>query len=201
MAPVGRWQQGRDLTWYAKEDQGDEEKAQREREEIQRIKQAEQEAMAHALGLPVSSQSVYSPNANLIPVGEPEARKANRHSAAGEDRAEYSAGSKAGLGEPRSRRRERSRSPRRRSRRERSEEGDKDRGWERGERSYHRSHRARSRSRSRDRRHRRRSHSRSRSNDDRLRYERGKVDPRHHIHEAHRSYRPERELRSIRRER
>jgi Multiple myeloma tumor-associated len=60
MAPVGRWQKGRDLNWYAKGDAQDgdgetsEEKAARERkEEIKRIKEAEQDALARALGYDV----------------------------------------------------------------------------------------------------------------------------------------------------
>ncbi|KAI3396371.1 hypothetical protein diail_12261 [Diaporthe ilicicola] len=59
-APVGRWQQGRDLGWYAKADSSDlnsneteeEAKARKRREEIQKIKEAEEDAMAVALGLP-----------------------------------------------------------------------------------------------------------------------------------------------------
>ena len=60
MAPVGRWQKGRDLNWYAKGD-ADEDggetaagRAERERkEEIKRIKEAEQDALARALGYDV----------------------------------------------------------------------------------------------------------------------------------------------------
>lgn len=75
MAPVGRWQKGRDLNWYAKKNEdGSEEAAKREREdEIRRIKEAEQEAMAHALGLPVAPKSN---NANLTPLGGKEVQKA-----------------------------------------------------------------------------------------------------------------------------
>ena len=56
MAPVGRWQTNRDLNWYAKGD-GDAASATAEqdarREEIRRIKEAEEDALSTALGLPV----------------------------------------------------------------------------------------------------------------------------------------------------
>lgn len=71
MAPVGRWAKGRDLNWYAKGTDADNdgedpaEKAARERkEEIKRIKEAEEDALARALGLPVAPRN----NANLEPV-------------------------------------------------------------------------------------------------------------------------------------
>ncbi|KAF9901677.1 hypothetical protein EC991_005809 [Linnemannia zychae] len=53
LAPVGRWQKGRDLTWYAKSNSGaaDEDSQQSKKQaEIQSIKDAEAEAMAEALG-------------------------------------------------------------------------------------------------------------------------------------------------------
>ncbi|KAJ3356945.1 hypothetical protein GGF32_001258 [Allomyces javanicus] len=52
MAPVGRWQKGRDLTWYAKAGTTEAEAAEAARvEELRRIKAAEQDAMMVALGL------------------------------------------------------------------------------------------------------------------------------------------------------
>ncbi|KAI0433071.1 kinase phosphorylation protein-domain-containing protein [Xylaria sp. FL1042] len=70
-APVGRWQKGRDLTWYAKADAADsfsnetaEEKAARERkEELKKIKEAEEDALARALGLPVAPRNATGANA------------------------------------------------------------------------------------------------------------------------------------------
>lgn len=78
MAPVGRWQKGRDLSWYAKSSELNTEeaaeKAKRELEdERRRVKEAEQEALARALGLPVAPKTS---DANLTPLGGGDVRKA-----------------------------------------------------------------------------------------------------------------------------
>ncbi|OBT67175.1 hypothetical protein VE03_02643 [Pseudogymnoascus sp. 23342-1-I1] len=80
MAPVGRWQKNRDLNWYAKADDApagegetEEEKKQRLRkEEIKAIKEAEEDALARALGLPVKERVS---DANATPVGQREISK------------------------------------------------------------------------------------------------------------------------------
>lgn len=76
MAPVGRWQKGKDLTWYAKGDDNkgadgetaEEKRARERKEEIRKIKEAEEDALARALGLPVADRNVTGSNA--ISVGE-----------------------------------------------------------------------------------------------------------------------------------
>ncbi|KAF8472470.1 kinase phosphorylation protein-domain-containing protein [Kalaharituber pfeilii] len=76
MAPVGRWQQGRDLTWYAKESQSKaqavQEEEDRRKEELRIVKEAEQEALARALGLPVKVK----PKEEEKPVSQEEIRRA-----------------------------------------------------------------------------------------------------------------------------
>lgn len=58
MAPTGRWAKGKDLGWYAKgDDASAASEAEARKEEIRRVKEAEQDAMARALGLPVPDRS------------------------------------------------------------------------------------------------------------------------------------------------
>lgn len=58
MAPTGRWAKGRDLTWYAKGDKdATDAEANARKEEIKRVKEAENDAMLRALGLPVPDRS------------------------------------------------------------------------------------------------------------------------------------------------
>jgi Multiple myeloma tumor-associated len=83
MAPVGRWQKNKDLSWYAKPDSNSkvlnkdgkeetdaEKKARERKEEIRRVKEADEDALVKALGLPVPERNGPGTGANNIDVGE-----------------------------------------------------------------------------------------------------------------------------------
>ncbi|KAM7184198.1 Kinase phosphorylation domain containing protein [Rhypophila sp. PSN 637] len=139
-APVGRWAKGRDLHWYAKADstpaapgETDQEKAARERrEELRKIKEAEEDAISRALGLPVAPRNVTGANAvevegSRVPDREPTTVKPEV-----QDSKEAR--------------------PRKEHRKERERNRDSDRHHRRRHRSRDRErHRSRSRSRSRSR--------------------------------------------------
>ncbi|KAF1990165.1 hypothetical protein K402DRAFT_371199 [Aulographum hederae CBS 113979] len=80
-APVGRWQKNRDLTWFsnskdASASQSDLAAAEAARkEEFKRVKEAEENALAASLGLPLPHQNKEE-NPNLAPLGEKAARRA-----------------------------------------------------------------------------------------------------------------------------
>ncbi|XP_059628456.1 uncharacterized protein LOC132271176 [Cornus florida] len=56
-APVGRWQKGKDLHWYARDKKSMLSDAEAAKEEIRKIKEEEEQAMREALGLAPKSAS------------------------------------------------------------------------------------------------------------------------------------------------
>ncbi|KAL8945498.1 MAG: hypothetical protein Q9222_007950, partial [Ikaeria aurantiellina] len=79
MAPVGRWQKNKDLSWYAKGDTATDAATARA-EEIRRIKEAEQDALSEALGFPVQPRLRDSQLA-----GQKEVEKALKETAEGDE--------------------------------------------------------------------------------------------------------------------
>ncbi|KAL2039079.1 hypothetical protein N7G274_008128 [Stereocaulon virgatum] len=83
MAPVGRWQKNKDLSWYAKADTSPAAltAAEQRREEIRKIKEAEESALSEALGY----GPTISKNTNETPIGKKEVERAIRETAEGEE--------------------------------------------------------------------------------------------------------------------
>ncbi|KAK4690706.1 hypothetical protein P7C71_g6147, partial [Lecanoromycetidae sp. Uapishka_2] len=83
MAPVGRWQKGKDLNWYAKNDTSPAalSAAEARKEEIRRIKEAEESALSEALGYGPTIKK----NANETPIGKKEVERAIKETAKGDE--------------------------------------------------------------------------------------------------------------------
>ena len=80
---VGRWQKNRDLNWYAKGDKSAAalSAAEARREEIRRIKEAEESALSEALGYGPTIKG----NANETPIGQKEVERAIKETAEGDE--------------------------------------------------------------------------------------------------------------------
>lgn len=83
MAPVGRWQKNKDLSWYAKSDASPAAlaAAEQRKEEIRMIKEAEESALSEALGYGPTVRN----NANETPIGQKEVERAIKETAEGDE--------------------------------------------------------------------------------------------------------------------
>ena len=83
MAPVGRWQKNKDLSWYAKSDTSPAAltAAEQRKEEIRTIKEAEESALSEALGYGPTIRN----NANETPIGQKEVERAIKETAEGDE--------------------------------------------------------------------------------------------------------------------
>lgn len=199
MAPVGRWQKGKDLNWYAKNDNSPAALSATEarKAEITKIKEAEESALSEALGYGPTVKK----NANETPIGQREVDKAIKETVEGNDddgakgvgfggfsanglaKEEWEVlggvGLEAGGGEVVKARRKNCASREHKRRRSRSRDGSRERRHRRhmhGDERSHRRHKSRkgSRRRSRDTSRDRHSHRRERSRS----YERRRDDDR-----------------------
>lgn len=80
---MGRWQKNKDLNWYAKDDTSAAALSATEarKEEIRRIKEAEESALSEALGYGPTVRS----NANETPIGQKEVERAIKETADGDE--------------------------------------------------------------------------------------------------------------------
>ena len=83
MAPVGRWQKNKDLSWYAKSENSPaaQTAAEQRKEEIRKIKEAEESALSEALGYGPTIQK----NANETPIGQKDVERAIKETAEGNE--------------------------------------------------------------------------------------------------------------------